>query len=79
LINNYIYIIAFLDYSNRVKIMVNRNNKKDLVRFFLVTGGIIFGIIALIAYGFAVMDEKYLKMFDAKLDSYIRQQWNLGR
>ena len=59
--------------------MVNRNDKTDLIKFFLVTGSIIFGIIALIAYGFAALDGKYLKALDAKLNDYVQQQWNLGR
>jgi hypothetical protein len=59
--------------------MVNRNDKADLIKFFLSTGAIIFGIIALIAVGYLVLDVKYLKALDARLDNYIQQQWNAGR
>lgn len=57
--------------------MPNRNNKTDLVKFFVVTGGIICGIIALIAYGYASLDGKYFKELDTKITNYFQQQWNL--
>ena len=61
------------------KDMVNRNDKADLIKFFLVAGGIVFGIIVFIAYGFFALDGRYLKALDAKLDAYVQQQWNFGR
>jgi len=59
--------------------MVNRNSKADLIKFVIVTGGIVFGIIALIAYSYVILDGKYLKALDARITNYIQEQWNIEK
>lgn len=55
--------------------MVNKNRKADLVKFLFWAGGIIFGLIVFIAYGFYRIDDRYLKALDAKITDYLEQQW----
>jgi hypothetical protein len=58
--------------------MPNKNDKSDLIQFFGVGFGIIFGLAWLLSFGYTQAEKRYggeVKKIDAKISKYVWREW----
>ena len=50
--------------------MANKNDTSDLSEFFMVSAAIIAGFLALVVFGYSLIDKKYIRFADAKISGF---------